>query len=157
MMTWKIMVRPVAVVPESVPGIKVAGAPPRLAVTLVAVLALIATMIMAARFGPVPMVNAGVVILVTPKSKPELTALSNATPAGEMFRTVVALWLMAPLVPVTVRVNRPTGELAAVVTVSVEVEVPGLGLNVPVTPVGRPLTLNVTCPAKPNNGVTVAV
>src|SRR5207237_1154793 len=136
--------------PESVPGIKVAGTPPKLAVMLVAVLALIASMIMAARFGPVPTVKAGVVIFVTPKSNPLLTLLSNATPTGETLSTVVALWLRAPLVPVIVSVKIPTGELVAVVTVRVDVEVPGLGLNVPVTPVGSPLTLNVTWLAKPS-------
>src|SRR5712672_3598425 len=66
LMTWKIIVRPKAVVPESVPGIKVAATPPKLAVMLVAVLALMATIIMAARLAPVPIVKAGVVTFVTP-------------------------------------------------------------------------------------------
>lgn len=66
LITWKIMVRAVDVVPESVPGIKVPATPPRLAVMPVAVLALMANMIMAARLGKVPTANAGVVILVTP-------------------------------------------------------------------------------------------
>ena len=65
-MTWKIMVRAVAVVPESLPGTKAAATPPRLAVMFVAVLALIATMIIAARFCPLPTVKDGVVIVVTP-------------------------------------------------------------------------------------------
>ena len=90
-MTWKIMVRADAVVPESVPGIKVPLAPPSLAVMLVAVLALMATMIMAARFAPVPMVNAGVVMVVTPKSIPELTLLSKTTPAGATVNETVVV------------------------------------------------------------------
>ena len=66
LMTWKIMVRVEAAVPESVPGINVPLTPPRLAVMLVAVLALMATIIIAARLGLLPIVNAGVVIEVTP-------------------------------------------------------------------------------------------
>ena len=43
------------------------------------------------------------------------------------------------------------------VTESVDDAVEGLGLNVPFTPEGSPLTLNVTEPVKPPEGVTVAV
>jgi hypothetical protein len=66
LITWKIIVRAEAVVPESVPEIKVAWTPPKLAAMLVAELPLMANMIMAARLGAVPTANAGVVILVTP-------------------------------------------------------------------------------------------
>jgi hypothetical protein len=64
--TQKIKVRMLAVVPESVPGIKEPTAPPRLAVTLVAPFPSIATIIMAARLLPLPMMNAGVETMVTP-------------------------------------------------------------------------------------------
>src|SRR5262245_44251545 len=66
LITWKISVRMVAVAPESVPGINVPLTPPRLAVIPVALLALMLTMIIAARLGPLPMTTGGVVTLVTP-------------------------------------------------------------------------------------------
>ncbi len=66
LITWKIKVRIVAVVPESVPGITVPLTPPKLAVIPVALFALMTTMIIAARLAPLPMMNAGVVTLVTP-------------------------------------------------------------------------------------------
>jgi hypothetical protein len=153
--TWKMRVRAVAVVPESVPGIKAPATPPRLAVMLVAVLALMANMIMAARLGKVPTANAGVVILVTPNSRPELTLLSNPTPEGNTVSETVMLWDKAPLTPVIVNVKVPTAVLAVVVTLSVDVAVAGFGLNVPVAPVGSPLTLSVTWPVKPRIGVLV--
>src|SRR6266404_2223827 len=80
LITWKIRVRIVAVVPESVPGINVPLTPPRLAVMLVALLALMVTVIIAARFEPLPTMNAGVVTVVTPQRKPELTLLSYVAP-----------------------------------------------------------------------------
>ena len=55
--TWKIKVRIVAVVPESVPGISVPLTPPSLAVMLAALLALMVTMIIAARLAPLPMID----------------------------------------------------------------------------------------------------
>ena len=91
LMTWKIIVRMVLAVPESVPGTNVAATPPRLAAMLVAVLALIATMMMAARFAPVPMVKAGVVIELTPKLNFELTLLSKATPATLTVSAIVTV------------------------------------------------------------------
>src|SRR4030088_1376525 len=104
LITWKIRVRIVAVVPESVPGINVPLTPPRLAVILVALFALMATMIIAARLRPFPTVNAGVVILVTPQLKPDLTALSYFTPAGVSVSETVVVWVRVPLAPVMVSV-----------------------------------------------------
>jgi hypothetical protein len=66
LITWKIKVRIGAVVPESVPGINVPLTPPKLAVMLVALFAFMVTMIIAARLAPLPMMNAGVVAVVTP-------------------------------------------------------------------------------------------
>src|SRR5947208_9071901 len=77
--TQKINVRTVALIPESVPGISVPLTPPRLAVTPVATLSVIVTMIIAARFGPFPITNDGVVTVVACHLRPELTALSNTT------------------------------------------------------------------------------
>src|SRR6266704_2328321 len=82
LITWKIKVRIVAVVPESLPGTNVPLTPPRLAVMLVALFALMATMIIAARLVPLPIVNTGVVAVVTPHRKFELTLLSYMTPTG---------------------------------------------------------------------------
>src|SRR5882672_10214983 len=88
--TQKIIERTVAVVPESVPGISVPLTPPRLAVTPVAMLSVIVTMIIAARLAPLPTTNDGVVIVVGCHRMPELTALSNATdPRITMSVTVV--------------------------------------------------------------------
>ena len=66
LVTWKIKVLLVAVVPVSVPGIRAPLTPPRLAVMLVAPFALMVTMIIAARLAPLPMINEGVVTDVTP-------------------------------------------------------------------------------------------
>jgi len=64
LITWKIKVRIVALVPESVPAITVPLTPLKLAVIPVALFALVATMIIAARLVPLPMMDEGVVILV---------------------------------------------------------------------------------------------
>src|SRR5207253_814202 len=54
-----------------------------------------------------------------------------------------------PLVPVIVTGKVPTWVLVVVVTVSFDVvAVAGFGLNVAVAPVGRPLALRLTGPAK---------
>ena len=76
LITWKIKVRIGAVILESVPGINVPLTPPRLAVMFVALFAFMVTMIIAARLEPFPTMNAGVVTVVTPQRKPELTLLS---------------------------------------------------------------------------------
>src|SRR5689334_9039193 len=90
-----------AVVPESEPGTKAPLTPPKLAVIPVALFALMATIIMAARFAPFPTTNAGVLAVVTPHWNPELAALSNAAPAlcgGVLLRRI------APDGPTTVQV-----------------------------------------------------
>jgi hypothetical protein len=66
LITWKIMVRIVAFVTESVPGINVPATPPRLAVMLFALFELMLIMIIAARLAPLPMVNGGVVTWLEP-------------------------------------------------------------------------------------------
>src|ERR1700722_8327333 len=76
LITWNIMVRIAAVGPESGPGISVPLTPPRLAVMLVALFALIVTMIIAARLAPLPITKDGMLICVTPNWMPELTLLS---------------------------------------------------------------------------------
>jgi hypothetical protein len=67
------------------------------------------------------------------------------------------VWVRLPLVPVIVSVDVPVGVLAAVFTFNVEELPAGLGVKLAVAPVGRPLTLNVTWPPNPPDGVTVIV
>src|SRR5438552_1329843 len=81
LITWKIKVRTVAVVPESVPGINVPLTPPKLAVIPVAPVALMETMIIAARFVPLPMMNGGVVTVVVFHCKCQLGEVSSVTAA----------------------------------------------------------------------------
>ena len=62
----------------------------------------------------------------------------------------VTVRVRPPLVPVTVKVLVPGVAEVVVVTVNVEeAPVAGFGLNVPVAPVPRPLTENVTAPVNP--------
>ena len=93
LITWKIRVRMVAVVPESVPGSRTPVTPPSCAVMLVAVFALIVTMIIAARLAPLPMTKAGVVTVVAPNLIPELTLLSKVTPGLATVSETVAMWV----------------------------------------------------------------
>src|SRR5436190_5121251 len=118
--TQKINVRTVAVVPESVPGISVPLTPPRLAVTPVAALSVMMTMIIAARLAPLPMTNDGVVTVVACHCRPELTALSNATAPLVTESTIVVVRVRLPLAPVIVTVKLPVGVLVLVVTENVD-------------------------------------
>ena len=80
-------------------------------------------------------------------------------PAALTTRFTVTEWERLPLVPVTVTLYVPTAVLAAVVSVSVEDPAPvtDVGLKLPVTPVGNPLTLKVTALLKPFKAATLAV
>ena len=64
-----------------------------------------------------------------------------------------------PLVPVMVKGNVPAGVALLVETVIVEEPdaVTDVGLKLALAPLGNPLTLNVTVPVKPLDGVTVTV
>ena len=68
-------------------------------------------------------------------------------------------WASVPLVPVMVKGKLPVGVEAVVATVKVELPdvVTDAGLKDAVTPAGNPLTLKVTAPVNPPDGVTVAV
>ena len=69
----------------------------------------------------------------------------------ETTSVAVAVRLRLPLTPVTVHTLEPAGAVVATVTVSVEeFAVAGFGLKVPLTPVPRPLTDNVTGPVNPS-------
>ena len=73
---------------------------------------------------------------------------------------MVAEWLgVAPLFPVTVRVEVPPAVEPAVLTVIVEVPEPAIevGLNEAVTPLGKPEMVNGTLPVNPFRAVTVTV
>jgi hypothetical protein len=66
-------------------------------------------------------------------------------------KLTVVVWLSAPLVPVIVSVDVPTGVLPLVVTVNVEFPVPVTvtGEKLAAAPVGSPLALSVTAPVNP--------
>jgi len=70
---------------------------------------------------------------------------------GITTSVALALWLKLPLVPVIVSAELPVGVLLLVCTVSVELPEPvtDVGLNVAVAPVGNPLAVKLTLPAKP--------
>jgi len=74
-------------------------------------------------------------------------------------RVTVVEWLRVPLVPVTVSVGLPVGVLLLVCTVKVALPEPvtEVGLNVPVAPLGNPLTLKLTAPVKPFSAPTFTV
>ena len=112
------------------------------------------TMIIAARLGPLPMTNDGVVTVVACHRRPELTALSNATPRITESMTVVVR-VRLPLKPVIVTVKVPAGVVVLVVTENVDDVVVGFGVKLPLAPAGSPLALNVTAPVKPLSGVIV--
>jgi hypothetical protein len=67
----------------------------------------------------------------------------------------VVVCVTVPLIPVIVTADVPGGVLAPVVTEQVEDEVAGVGVKLPLAPVGKPLAPNVTWPVKPLFGVIV--
>ena len=69
----------------------------------------------------------------------------------------VALAVIAPEVPVTVTATVPKAAVAAAESVSVVDLVDEGGLNVLVTPAGRPLMEKLTVPVKPDSGVIAMV
>src|SRR5690242_7774628 len=108
LITWKISVRMDAVVPESLPATSVPATPPRLAVIFVALLAFIATMIIAARLAPLPTTNAGVVTDVTLQWNPESTALSKTTCASANPGTAASAHIAKTRSAVSVTIARRT-------------------------------------------------
>ena len=79
---------------------------------------------------------------------------------GEVtLSVIVAVWLRAPVLPVTVSVEMPIGVFEVVVTLKVELPEPvtDAGLNDAVAPDGRPLTLSATGPANPLNAAMLTV
>src|SRR5882672_8497364 len=117
--TQKSNVRTVAVVPESVPGINVPLTPPRLAVTPVAALLVMMTIIIAARLAPLPMTNDGVVTVVACHRRPELAALSNATAPRITESMTVVVRVRLPLAPagnpLALNVTAPVKPLSGVI------------------------------------------
>jgi len=94
--------------------------------------------------------------LNVPVSKPPLVT-TVAPPVT--VSDVVALWLVAELVPVTEIVEVPFGVVDEVATVIVEEppEVIGLALKLAVAPLGRPLALRLTLVAEPDVIAVVTV
>ncbi|GAC1446788.1 MAG: hypothetical protein NVSMB56_08810 [Pyrinomonadaceae bacterium] len=76
-----------------------------------------------------------------------------------MTIVTVVVRVRPPPVPVIVNGNVPVGVLLVVVTVIVEAPevITEAGLKLAVAPAGNPLTLKVTAPVKPPEGVTVTV
>lgn len=74
-------------------------------------------------------------------------------------RVTVVPWTRLPFVPAIVSVYVPGAVVAAVDTVSVDdpLALIDVGLNVPVAPVGKPLTLRAMAELKPPDTVVVAV
>lgn len=78
---------------------------------------------------------------------------------GETTRVAVAVRVVVPLVPVTVRGYVPVGVVVAALTVMVEAPdvVTDGGLKLAVAFAGNPLTLNAIVPVNPPDGVAVTV
>ena len=84
----------------------------------------------------------------------EKSGVWDAVTASETFTVRTS----APLVPVTVTCEVPTGVLAAAANVTVLLlPVVDAGLNVAVAPAGRPLAVKVTAPVKPIRRVMAIV
>src|SRR3981081_2192816 len=67
-------------------------------------------------------------------------ALNEKSGAGFTTSVAGAEWLNVPLTPLIVRGYVPVGVVVAVVTARVDEPAAGLGVNVPVGPLGRPST-----------------
>ena len=76
---------------------------------------------------------------------------------GAVFtvRLSVVVAVRVPDAPLIVTAKVPVAAVALAVSVKVLVEVVGFGLNDAVTPVGKPVAVNVTLPLKPFAGVMV--
>ena len=77
-----------------------------------------------------------------------VTVMVDADTTSETLAVCVTL----PLIPVSVSGYVPVGVAAPVVTVSVEEEVAGFVLKLPVALAGRPVTFSVTGSVKPPVG-----
>ncbi len=90
-----------------------------------------------------------------------MTALGDAPrlKLGAVFtvRLSVVAAVRVPDAPLIVTAKVPVAAVALAVSVKVLVEVVGFGLNDAVTPVGKPVAVNVTLPLKPFAGVMVTV
>ena len=74
---------------------------------------------------------------------------------GALIHSVtVAVCVWEPEVPVTTSVYCPGAAVELAVSVSVVLDVVGLGENVPVTPLGSPLTEKFTLPVNPYESET---
>ena len=72
-------------------------------------------------------------------------------------RLSVVVLVSVPDVPVIVTATVPVAAVALAARVSVLVLLAGLGLNIAVTPLGKPDAERVTLPLKPFDGVMVMV
>jgi hypothetical protein len=85
--------------------------------------------------------------------------VAESVKSGVTTRVTLAVCVSEPLVPVIVSVKVPVGVLVAVAILSVE-PLPALtevGLNVPVAPVGSPVTLRLIEPLNPPMALVLTV
>jgi hypothetical protein len=96
---------------------------------------------------------------VSPPTKSMLIGFAEEPPLDVTTKLTFAVTVPPVLVPLMVSVKLPVGVLEVVATVSVELfpALTDVGLNVPVAPVGRPLTLRLTVPLKPPTAVVLTV
>jgi hypothetical protein len=108
-----------------------------------------------------PFVGLIVIALVPLLPSATVTAFGDAvsvkSPAEALFTVslIVVLAVRLPDVPVIVTVVVPAAAAALASSVRVLLEAAGLALNDAVTPLGSPLALRVTLPAKPPAGLIV--
>jgi len=100
-----------------------------------------------------------VLVMFAPCARLRLAGVAESVKpgGGVTVRAMVVLLVAVPEAPDTVIVEVPAAALLDALKVSVLVFVDAVGLKVAVTPVGSPLTENVTVPLKPLCGVTVMV
>jgi len=96
---------------------------------------------------------------VPPAARLTLAGVAESVKLGEATTVIAigALLVVAPALPITVKAQFPGTALPATFSVSTVVRVVVVGLNVAVTPDGRPVTEKATALLKPPCGVTVMV
>jgi hypothetical protein len=103
------------------------------------------------------MVSVPLLPCVTDNEEAEALRLKPVVTLALTVRAMVVVAFVLPLVPVIVTVDEPVVAVLLAVSVSKLELVEDVGLNEAVTPLGRPLAVNVTLPVNPFSGVTVTV
>jgi hypothetical protein len=92
-------------------------------------------------------------VAVDPCPSEILPPPKSVNPGAITVSVMVVVAEINPDVPVIVRVALPTAALLLAMIVIFPLELTGLGVNMAVTPLGKPLTERVTLPVKPFSGV----